>query len=72
MTDYKIVKIFNEGLVGVSSTFGRQLFSSRTARKKTKCADCGRDIEKGGKCWGEVSSCAANRMHRVCDLCMEQ
>jgi hypothetical protein len=70
MTSYQVVRIMNDGLIGVTSQFGRQLFSARKTRKETKCVDCGMPIFKGKLCWGEATSCAANRMHRVCTTCI--
>lgn len=71
MTEYTLVKIMNDGLIGVrSSEHGRQLFSSRKLRKARRCSFCGIEIPKGAVAWGDAVSCAANRMERLHEGCI--
>jgi len=72
MTEYTCVKMLSDGVVGLDSEFGRQLFTVRTARKRWRaCAQCGAPIEKGSLCWGPVTN-GLNRMHRLCSECIVQ
>lgn len=71
---YRVAKILHDGLVAVESrVYGRQIWSRRFARgkKSRRCVDCGVNIQPKSPCWGEVTSCAMNRMERICDPCME-
>lgn len=70
MTEYFFRERLNEGLVRIFSRFGTQLFAARKLRKQCKCAACARLIDKGERAWGDVTSCAMNRAHRICDDCM--
>lgn len=71
MTDYFFVERLGDGLIRVmSAEFGRQLLTQRKLRKPSKCATCMRALEKGAKAWADVTSCAMNRAHRLCDDCV--
>lgn len=71
MTRYVCVEILNDGVVGLSSKYGEQLFTVRKARKPVRggCAACRDAIEKGVLCWGPLTN-GMNRMHRICGACM--
>lgn len=69
---YAVIQVLGPGLVRLhSDDFGYQLW---TRRKKRACAvtcrDCRKPIEKGATCYGEITACAMNRMHRLCAQCL--
>jgi len=71
MTSYVCLKILNDGVVGLSSTYGEQIFTVRKARKNVRhgCVHCTSAIEMGVLCWGPLTN-GMNRMHRICGACI--
>jgi hypothetical protein len=70
-----VIGVLNDGLVRAVSRVGTQLFSRRAHRARRgyppkRCVECKRAIVSGDLTWGEVTSCAINRVDRVCDHCM--
>jgi len=71
VTDYKLVKVLSEDLVGVtSSEHGRQLWQKVKLRKQKRCTDCGVYIPKGTVCWSPITH-QLNRMHRIHIDCLK-
>lgn len=70
-------RVMTEGLVGVHSIFGNQLWDASKTRKSRnhpdgrKCALCKKHYPVGSKMWKEATQCSGQRMLRVCDPCMQ-
>lgn len=58
------------GLYGLFTDSGRQLWTRRKLRKRTKCEACGRVLAVGAAGYGPVTN-ASNRMWRLCPPCVE-
>lgn len=69
MTVYHLVKTMADGVVGMRSVYGYQLFTRCKLRKPKKCAECGVDLRKGEEAFSPLTN-AMNRMHRLCVPCV--
>lgn len=68
---YVWLKTLTPGLIGVTSSgHGRQLFTRRKLRKAKACETCRVSIPAGAMAFGDVTSAAMNRAHRVHPECI--
>lgn len=72
LTSYSLVEAFTAGLLVVVSRYEIQIFSCRKLRKDAPCAACGKMISKGEEAFGELTSSAMNRQHRVHRECFKE
>jgi hypothetical protein len=68
-TLYTFGKRLNDGLVGLQSKYGIQLWSRTKLRKDSKCAVCEDPIAKGTTAFSPLTN-DMNRMERVCEPCV--
>lgn len=70
MTEYILVEILSDGLVGLfSDEYGRQLWSECRVRKQHKCQECGLLFPAGSMMYRPVTN-GYNRMQRLCGTCV--
>jgi hypothetical protein len=71
VTGYFFVAKLNDGLVRLTSEeYGQQLFSIRKLRKPAECVVCNAKLAVGDRAFADATSCAANRMQRICVGCV--
>ena len=67
---YRVVAVLSDGLVGLSSQYGRQLWACCKMRKEHKCQMCERLFYSGSKMYRPVGN-SRNRMQRICAECIQ-
>jgi len=67
--DYAFFKRLDAGIVGLSSSHGRQLFVCGRLRKPKPCALCGVELKVGDRVYRPITN-GYNRMHRLCVACI--
>lgn len=67
---YRVVAILSDGLVGLSSQYGRQLWACCKMRKEHKCQACKRVFTIGAEMYRPVGN-SYNRMERICAECIQ-
>lgn len=70
MAQYRLVTVLSDGLVGLSSEYGRQLWASCKMRRQHKCEVCERSFPIGSKMYRPVKD-DHNRMKRICEECVQ-
>jgi len=70
-TGYRFIKRMNDGLVGLSSSHGHQLFTTVKLRKAKSCALCRVPLKPGDVVYSPVTH-GYNRMHRLCVACVHE
>ncbi len=69
--DYRFIKRMNDGLVGLASSHGHQLFTTVKLRKTKPCTLCEVALKSGDKVYSPITN-GYNRMHRICVACVEE
>ena len=69
VADYAFVKRLDAGIVGLSSSHGRQMFVCGNLRKPKPCALCGVALKVGDRVYRPITN-GYNRMHRLCVACV--
>jgi hypothetical protein len=67
---YRVVERLSDGLFGIESRYGQQLWSAGKTRKDTRCARCRKDIKKGTNAFRTVNASTQNRNDRLCNECV--
>jgi len=68
-TDYSFVKRFAEGVVGLTSSHGQQMFVRSKLRKPKACALCNVELKTKEQAYRPITN-GYNRMHRLCVACV--
>lgn len=71
VTDYHFMKRMNDGLVGLSSSHGQQLFTLNKLRKPKPCALCKIELQPKQRAYAPITN-GYNRMHRICVACVAE
>lgn len=71
VTDYRFVKRMNDGLVGLESSHGKNLFTLAKLRKTKKCALCKVELRPPTQAYMPITN-GYNRMHRLCLACVDE
>lgn len=71
IADYRFLKRMSEGLVGLTSSHGRQIFHTTELRKSKPCALCKVELKPGDTAYSPITN-GYNRMHRLCVACVEE
>lgn len=66
---YKLVRVLSEGLVGLSSEYGWQLWVICKVRKQHECVGCRKSFSAGSKMYRPLTN-LSNRMRRLCGFCI--
>lgn len=66
---YKLVDILADGLVALSSEYGKQLWCSCKTRKEHKCQECEQLFSIGSAMYRPITN-GYNRMQRLCEDCI--
>lgn len=69
---YTLVEIISDadGLVGLSSEYGRQLWSRCKVRKQHSCQECEQSFPVGSEMYRPITN-GYNRMRRLCENCVQ-
>lgn len=68
-SEYRLVTVLSDGLVGLSSEYGRQLWACCKMRKQHQCTVCKRPFPVGSKMYRPIGN-SYNRMQRICEECI--
>ena len=68
-TIYQITEVLGDGLVGVTSQHGRQLWAKVRLRKFTACVKCRRDLPTKTEAFSPIGN-GMNRADRLCLRCV--
>ena len=66
---YRLIKVLSDGIVGLSSEFGRQLWCICKMHKQHECQECGQSFPIGAEMYRPLSN-GFNRMRRLCKGCV--
>ena len=69
VADYAFVRRLAEGVVGLASSHGQQLFTLNKLRKRTECAVCKGTLLPKDHAYSPITN-GYNRMHRICAPCV--
>lgn len=69
MVEYRLVAVLSDGVVGLSSEYGRQLWACCKMRKQHICQVCKRSFAVGSEMYRPVGN-SYNRMQRICEECI--
>lgn len=67
---YRLVRVLSEGLVGLSSEYGRQLWVVCKMRRQHECVGCGRSFSAGSEMYRPLTN-LSNRARRFCGGCIQ-
>lgn len=71
MPDIILLHALSDSLVAVLYDGDKALWTERTLRKTTQCANCGAKLTLGQKAWGPIGN-QSYRYARLCQLCIRQ
>ena len=71
VTRYKFVSRLGEGIVGLSSSYGDQMFVRSKIRKNNSCELCCASLKPGDQAYRPITN-GYNRMHRLCVACVQE
>lgn len=67
---YRVAERLADGLLGVETPLGRQLWAVVRTFKAHRCATCRKVIPKGSQAARPVVKCKKNERDRLCPACL--